>query len=172
MAPTQDPADFVGNPAQWNLPYFQGEDTMRNRVFFNLCYYQMNYFNYVYNAVGMQLFFIALGHTIQFISGQEISAILEPVALLTIGLTPIRFISFFGLCWSLHAVFRMPNLKENDRGIYYHRILSKTFLGQILQFIRLAPNFQKIQFRLMSAPGEPPIYQPASTVPIQTLRIY
>jgi len=172
MAPTQTMEDFLANRAQWNLPYFQGEDTMRNRVRLNLCYYQVNYFNYIYNALAMQLFFIALGLTIQFLAGQEISAIQDPVALLTIGLGPTRFISFWSLKIFFHAVFRMPNLKENDRGIYYHRILSKTFLAQILQFFHLAPNFQNIRFRLMSAPGQPLIYQPASTVPIQTLRIY
>ena len=32
MAPTQDPADFVGNPAQWNLPYFQGRVTSLDQL--------------------------------------------------------------------------------------------------------------------------------------------
>ena len=66
------PLDSAKLSCSSEVTLFQGEDTMRNRVFFNLCYYQMNYFNYVYNAVAMQLFFIALGHTIQFISGVNI----------------------------------------------------------------------------------------------------
>ena len=171
MAPIQTNEDFSGSPGYWNLPSGQGEDTIRNRFFFNLLYYQVNYEKYVERALATILSFIAIGYGIQFLY-QEISVIQDCVALLTIGLRPDRYISFFGLQIALHALFRMPNVKVLDRTIYYQRFLRQTVLGRFLEFCYLSPDFQIIHNRLMSAPGQPPIYQLAVTVPEQTLRIY
>ena len=156
--PVQSLEDFFLTESRWQRPSSRGEDTIFNRFTFNLLYYQINYLLFVI----VNLCLAELGFRIELWTGfqQEILPIRR-----VFGLMPL----VIAICF--HAFLRMPNVKIVDRSIYYERLLRPTIMGCLFENIGMEPSLRYIQYRLISAPGEPQKLELASEVEIQKLRI-
>ena len=160
--PVQSLEDFLLTKSRWQRPSSRGEDTNFNRFKFNLLYYQINYLL----SLIVNLCLAELGFRIELWTGFRGFRLKALSIRRVFGLIPLVMIT---ICF--HAFLRMPNVKIVDRSIYYERLLRPTIMGRLFEKIGMKPSLSYIQYRLMSAPGEPQKFELASQVQIQELRI-